>query len=77
MRKAIRISNFAQIQRLQSLIRETDISLLLVDKHGSYVDPRSMLGIMSLDFSEPVDFLFDDKNISVIEKFEKTLIHKI
>ena len=70
MKAKIKINLVKEVLRLADLAQNIESDVML--KHGSYtVDATSILGIMSLNLSEPVELIVVEKNIN-----ESSLLYK-
>lgn len=61
-------------------------SILIKDKNGSTADAKSILGLMSLDYSKPVEIVVDDGHADIAsiiirnlndEPYLKEMFHKL
>jgi len=75
MKREVKISSFAEIQNLRDYARLyfDGNSILIEDDKGSIADARSILGLMSLDYSKPVYILAGKES----EQAAETLIKSI
>lgn len=60
MYREVIIDNFAKIRALQSAARDFDTDIGVHDANGSIADAKSILGLMSLDYSNPVRIVVND-----------------
>lgn len=54
MIREAKISNFGQVQSVVKTAAAYKEDILVEDCHGSFADAKSILGMMSLDYSHPV-----------------------
>lgn len=73
MTKEIRITNFSEVRALQSVASEYPIDIWVEDSNGSSADAKSLLGLMSLSYLEPVKVVVDDKDNEILEIFMRRL----
>lgn len=74
MKATIKLNLVSEVLKLAEIAQGVESDVLL--KHGSYViDATSILGIMSLNLSEPVVLEIVDKNESDANDIIKTLIN--
>ena len=62
MVRQVKISNFAEVQGIVSAATKCRSEVGVHDTKGSVADAKSILGMMSLDFSQPVKIVCDDEN---------------
>lgn len=63
MTREIKITNFAEVKTLCKLAQDIDIEIGVHDANGSVADAKSLLGLMSLDYSKPVNIVCEEPNI--------------
>lgn len=61
MIRSISISSFQEVKTLCNLARDIQSPIAVHDFRGSTADAKSMLGLMSLDYSKPVDVVCEDE----------------
>lgn len=62
MMKQIKVSNFAEVQGIVSAAAECYNEVGVHDIKGSIADAKSILGMMSLDYSHPVKIVCEDEH---------------
>ena len=63
MKAMIKLNLVSEVLRLTEIAQNTESDIML--KHGSYVvDATSILGIMSLNLSEPVELVCVEKKVN-------------
>ncbi len=65
MIKQVTINNFKQVKSIMSTASLCDEDIDVVDMKGSIANAKSILGLMSLDYSKPVTI--KSKNEAVIK----------
>ncbi len=64
MVKQVKISNFSEVREIVSAATEFYNDKIGVhDIKGSIADAKSILGMMSLDYSHPVEIVCEDENV--------------
>lgn len=58
----VTIDSFRQIRALQSMACQYNVPIGIHDANGSIADAKSILGLMSLDYSKPVKIVVEDKD---------------
>ena len=72
MVKQVKISNFSEVRGIVSAATEfCNNEIGVHDIKGSIADAKSILGMMSLDYSHPVKIVCEDEN--ALEQVVKTL----
>ncbi len=61
MIKQIQISNFKEVQKVVSAASGCLSDIGVHDMRGSIADAKSILGMMSLDFSHPVELVSENE----------------
>ncbi|WP_294500744.1 HPr family phosphocarrier protein [uncultured Gemmiger sp.] len=61
MVRQVKISNFAEVQGIVSAATKCRNEVGVHDTKGSVADAKSILGMMSLDFSQPVKIVCEDE----------------
>lgn len=61
MLKEITISSFSEVRKIVSAAASCFSEINVHDKNGSIADAKSILCLMSLDFSAPVVLVSDDE----------------
>ena len=62
MIRQVKVSNFAEVQGIVSAATKCLNEVGVHDVKGSVADAKSILGMMSLDFSQPVKIVCEDEN---------------
>lgn len=62
MVRQVKVSNFAEVQGIVSAAAKCYNEVGVHDVKGSIADAKSILGMMSLDFSHPVKIVCEDEN---------------
>lgn len=62
MVRQVKVSNFAEVQEIVSAAAKCYNEVGVHDVKGSIADAKSILGMMSLDFSHPVKIVCEDEN---------------
>ena len=62
MIKQIQISNFKEVQKIVSAASGCLSDIGVHDMRGSIADAKSILGMMSLDYSHPVKIVCEDEH---------------
>ena len=62
MVRQVKVSNFAEVQGIMSAAAKCYNEVGVHDVKGSIADAKSILGMMSLDFSHPVKIVCEDEN---------------
>ena len=62
MVRQVKVSNFAEVQGIVSAAAKCYNEVGVHDVKGSIADAKSILGLMSLDFSQPVKIVCEDEN---------------
>ena len=73
MTRTVKITNFSEVRALQSVASEYPIDIWVEDINGSSADAKSLLGLMSLSYVEPVKVVVDDENSDILEIFMRRL----
>lgn len=73
MTKQITITKFSEVRALQNVASEYPIDIWVQDSNGSDADAKSLLGLMSLSYTEPVNIVVDDKYNDILEIFMRRL----
>lgn len=73
MTRTINITKFSEVRALQSVASEYPIDIWVEDANGSGADAKSLLGLMSLSYTDPVKIVVDDKNDHILEIFMRRL----
>lgn len=63
MTREVKITNFTEVRTLCQLAQDIDVEVGVHDANGSVADAKSMLGLMSLDYSKPVEIVCEKSNI--------------
>lgn len=72
MVKQVKISNFSEVRGIVSAATEfCNNEIGVYDMKGSIADAKSILGMMSLDYSHPVKIVCEDEN--ALEQVVKAL----
>ena len=50
---------------MQNIAIQFNNSIIVKDKNGSTADAKSILGLMSLDYSKPVNIIVDDGHADI------------
>lgn len=58
--KKIEITSFKQVRRIVEAASHCEKEINIQDIKGSLADAKSILGLMNLDYSAPVELLGDD-----------------
>ena len=58
--KKIEITSFKQVKRIVDAASRCEKEINIQDIKGSLADAKSILGLMNLDYSSPVELLGDD-----------------
>ncbi|HIX34031.1 hypothetical protein B5E65_09950 [Gemmiger sp. An120] len=61
MVKEIRVSNFSEVKEIVSAASSCLDDIGVHDKNGSIADAKSILGLMSLDYSAPVKLVSENE----------------
>lgn len=61
MVRQVKVSSFAQVQGIVSAATKCRNEIDVHDSKGSVADAKSILGMMSLDFTRPVDIVCEDE----------------
>ena len=61
MEREVRISAFSEVKAIHDAAREIDSEIGVHDFNGSIADAKSLLGLMSLDYSEPVKIVSENE----------------
>ncbi len=61
MMKQVKISSFEQVKNILHAAADCKDAIGVHDGHGSTADARSILGLMSLDYSRPVILVSDNE----------------
>lgn len=62
MVRQVKVSNFSEVQGIVSAAAKCYNEVGVHDVKGSIADAKSILGLMSLDFSQPVKIVCEDEN---------------
>ena len=62
MVRQVKVSNFAEVQGIVSAAAKCYNEVGVHDVKSSIADAKSILGMMSLDFSHPVKIVCEDEN---------------
>ena len=62
MFREVTIDSFRQIRALQSTACQYNVPIGIHDANGSIADAKSILGLMSLDYSKPVKIVVEDED---------------
>ena len=62
MVRQVKVSNFAEVQGIVSAAAKCYNEVGVHDVKGSIADAKSILGLMSLDFGQPVKIVCEDEN---------------
>lgn len=73
MVQEIIIDSFLKVRCLQSIAIQFNNSIIIKDKNGSTADAKSILGLMSLDYSAPVNIVVDDGHADIPNIIIRTL----
>lgn len=65
MTQEIIIDSFLKVRCLQNIAIQFNNSIIVKDKNGSTADAKSILGLMSLDYSAPVNIVVDDGHADI------------
>ena len=64
MVKQVKVSNFSEVRGIVSAATEfCNNEIGVHDSKGSIADAKSILGLMSLDFSHPVEIVCEDETV--------------
>lgn len=61
MVRQVKVSNFAEVQGIVSAAAKCNNEVGVHDMKGSIADAKSILGMMSLDYSHPVKIVCEDE----------------
>ncbi|HJD21765.1 MAG TPA: HPr family phosphocarrier protein [Candidatus Gemmiger faecigallinarum] len=61
MVRQVKVSNFTEVQGIVSAATKCRNEVGVHDVKGSVADAKSILGMMSLDFSQPVKIVCEDE----------------
>ena len=61
MVRQVKVSNFTEVQGIVSAAAKCYNEVGVHDMKGSIADAKSILGMMSLDYSQPVKIVCDDE----------------
>ena len=61
MVKEIKVSNFSEVKEIVSAASSCLDDIGVHDKNGSIADAKSILGLMSLDYSAPVKLVSENE----------------
>lgn len=61
MVRQVKVSNFSEVQGIVSAAAKCYNDVGVHDMKGSIADAKSILGMMSLDYSQPVKIVCDDE----------------
>ena len=61
MVRQVKVSNFSEVQGIVSAAAKCYNEVGVHDVKGSIADAKSILGMMSLDYSQPVKIVCDDE----------------
>ncbi len=61
MVKEIKVSNFSEVKEIVSAASRCLDDIGVHDKNGSIADAKSILGLMSLDYSAPVKLVSENE----------------
>lgn len=61
MVRQVKVSNFSEVQEIVSAATKCRSEVGVHDSKGSIADAKSILGMMSLDFSHPVNIVCEDE----------------
>ena len=62
MVRQVKISNFSEVKEIVSAAAKCYNEVGVHDMKGSIADAKSILGMMSLDYSHPVKIVCDDES---------------
>ncbi|MEE0800792.1 MAG: hypothetical protein U0L91_05880 [Gemmiger sp.] len=62
MVRQVKVSNFAEVQGIVSAAAKCYNEVGVHDMKGSIADAKSILGMMSLDYSHPVKIVCEDEH---------------
>ena len=62
MVRQVKVSNFSEVQGIVSAAAKCYNEVGVHDMKGSIADAKSILGMMSLDYSRPVKIVCEDEN---------------
>lgn len=61
MVRQVKVSNFAEVQGIVSAATKCCNEIDVHDSKGSVADAKSILGMMSLDYTHPVNIVCEDE----------------
>ena len=61
MVRQVKVSSFSEVQGIVSAAAKCNNEVGVHDMRGSIADAKSILGMMSLDYSQPVKIVCDDE----------------
>ena len=73
MVREVTIDSFQQIRALQSAASQYNVSIGIHDANGSIADAKSILGLMSLDYSKPVKIVVNDEDSCLLNILTRCL----
>ena len=62
MVRQVKVSSFSEVQGIVSAAAKCNNEVGVHDMRGSIADAKSILGMMSLDYSHPVKIVCEDEN---------------
>ena len=62
MVRQVKVSSFSEVQGIVSAAAKCNNEVGVHDMRGSIADAKSILGMMSLDYSNPVSIVCEDAN---------------
>lgn len=73
MYREVLIDSFQKIRALQSTACQYNTNIGVHDANGSIADAKSILGLMSLDYSKPVRIVVEDDDICLLNILTRSL----
>lgn len=60
---SLKIENFTEVKTMNQLAQDLQCDIGIHDANGSIADAKSLLGLMSLDYSKPVSVVCENEKI--------------
>lgn len=60
---SLKIENFTEVKTINQLAQDLQCDIGIHDANGSIADAKSLLGLMSLDYSKPVSVVCENEKI--------------
>lgn len=73
MYREVLIDSFQKIRALQSTACQYNAAIGVHDANGSIADAKSILGLMSLDYSKPVKIVVEDEDACLLNILTRSL----